>query len=252
MGEVAPPNYTFVIDGVVPGTYVVTAEPDESNLLGRQEVVVVDRHVDGVVVTMRAGGDLPGTIKVSNTDPPPDLSSVRVILSSDGIYSNPSGTEVAADGSFTQKNVSPARFKVTIENIPENCYVGSIRYDGQEISESGAEWVAGQSLDIVLMPTAAQVTGGVVDKDGRPVAGAIVALIGKDGVRSAIADAAGQYRFAGLKPGDYQLIAWEDIDPASLLDPEVIKPFESRAESVTLAPSARQTVPLQAIPERQP
>ena len=246
----------FELRGMPPGTYELIVEPEDSGLkaLARQMVVVGDRHVDGVVMTLVVASEIHGTVKVEDAATPPDLGELTIAMSGETIYGMPEAV-VAPDLSFVLKDVVPTRFKVGVRGAPDCCYVKSIRYGGERIPDagpdSGIEFASRSTLEITLSATAAQVEGAVVDKDGKGVVGATVALIprgaGTPAVRSVTTNEAGRYRFAGLKPGDYQLLAWEDIEPGACLDPDFRKAFESRAESVTLDANGHQTVQLKVI-----
>ena len=73
-------------------------------------------------------------------------------------------------------------------------------------------------------------------------------MIGKAATRSGSTDAVGRVHFGGLKPAEYRLFAWEDIEPGSFLDPEVLKRYESRAQTVSLETGGGYAVSLQVIP----
>jgi hypothetical protein len=55
-----------------------------------------------------------------------------------------------------------------------------------------------------------------------------------------------------LKPGDYQLLAWEDVESGAPSDPDFVKPFEAQAKSVKLDVSGHEAVQLKAIPTSEP
>jgi hypothetical protein len=38
----------------------------------------------------------------------------------------------------------------------------------------------------------------------------------------------------GMPPGNYQLFAWDDVEPDAWFDPDFLRPIESRAASVKL------------------
>jgi hypothetical protein len=241
----------FELRGVVPGAYVIDVEPEDSDLkaLGRQAVEITDHHVDGLVIGMAPANDIPGVVKVEAAEALPDLHQLSIALRGRAIYFLPE-TNVGPDLKFVLKDIVPTRFEVLVSGVPDNCYVKAIRYGGEEISNVGAECVNGSKLEIILSATAAQINGSVTDKDGQPVVGATVALIPKDGAPLAVSgssDAAGRFRFAGLKPGEYRLLAWDEIEPGAFMDPEFVKQFESGAEAVTLAASGRQSVELKVI-----
>jgi hypothetical protein len=50
-----------------------------------------------------------------------------------------------------------------------------------------------------------------------------------------------------LKPGDYRLYAWEDVEPGAPMDPDFLKQYEGQAKSLKLDASAHEAVQLKAI-----
>jgi hypothetical protein len=167
----------------------------------------------------------------------------------------PFPAKVGSDSKFTLKNVAPLRYTVSVLGAPINCFVKSIRFGGQEASEDGIDIASGGEMQITLSATAGEVDAAVVDKDSVPLAGAIVALIPVDGPSTAIQSRAGNeygaVRFAGLKPGEYRLLAWEDIPPGAFLDPAFRRLFEPRSESVKVEAGAKQAIQLTVIPAEE-
>jgi hypothetical protein len=156
----------------------------------------------------------------------------------------------AADGlKFTLKNVAPLHYRVYVNGVPEGCFVKSIRYGGTDVSDDGIDMAAAAPLEIILSATAGDISAAVVDKDGKPVPNALVALLPKEGksTRANTTDEAGAVTFRALKPGDYRLMAFEDIPSGAYQDPEFIKPFEGSAATVKLDPSGRQAIQIQVI-----
>jgi hypothetical protein len=153
---------------------------------------------------------------------------------------------------FTLANVAPLHYSISVSGYPESCFVKSIRYGGQEVTDDGVDITGGGTIDVVLSATAGEVSGAAVDKEGKPVSGAIMALIPKSGpatnIQTRNADEKGGVTFRGLKPGEYRLIAWEDIPPGAAQDPEFLKPFEGRGESVKLDASGKQAVQVTVVP----
>jgi hypothetical protein len=156
---------------------------------------------------------------------------------------------VSADKTFTLKNVAPAHYDVTLAGYPETCYVKTIRFGGQAAAD-GVDISGGGTLEIVLSAAAGEIAATVLDGDGKPAGYSTVALIASDGpfTRSATADENGSVLFRGLKPGDYRVMAWEDIEPGAWQDPDFRKPFEGRGESVKLDPGSRAAARVKVIP----
>jgi uncharacterized surface anchored protein len=127
--------------------------------------------------------------------------------------------------------------------------VKSVKYGGSEVTDEGIEMTNGGALEITLSAAAARVDAVVMDKDGKAGWHAGVALIPKDGGSTVVqtADENGILSFKGLKPGEYRLIAWEDVETGAPYDPDFVKPYESQAKTVTLEASGHQEVQLKSI-----
>jgi hypothetical protein len=216
-----------------------------------QPVEVGGNHVEGLILTMSAGGDVQGTVKVEDATSPIDLSNVNVNLRPTGMnFGRVPRGKVGADARFVLNGVAPVPYAINAGGVPDNCYVKSIRYGGRDVPENGVDMSGGGTLEITLSAAAAAVDGVVMDKDNKPVAGAVVALIPKDGSPASgrSADENGIVSFKGLKPGEYRLIAWEDVEPGAYMDPDFVKPFESKAKNVKLDAGGREALQLKAIP----
>jgi hypothetical protein len=257
MSQAVPPDYRFEIRGVAPGSYVLHAQMGNGNqqAVAFQEVQVGTQHVEGVVLAVATGNDVPGTVKVEDATAPVAMPNLSVYLRPDLPIGAAGRAKAGDDQKFTIKNVAPLHYKVSVSGVPDTCYVKSIRYGGQPVPDEGVDILGSGLLEVILSATAGEVDGAVVDKDGKPVAGAIVALIPKDGPATAIqgssTDEKGAATFKGLKPGEYRLIAWEDIQQSAYRDPEFVKPYEGRGETVKLDASARQAVQVKVIPAEE-
>ena len=95
---------------------------------------------------------------------------------------------------------------------------------------------------------AAQVDAVVLDKDGKAAWNSVVAVLPKDGVNVTVrtTDENGILSLHGLKPGDYKLYAWEDVESGAPMDPDFLKQYEGQAKSVKLDASAHEAVQLKA------
>jgi hypothetical protein len=253
-GQARPPDYRFEIRGVSPGSYTLHAQVGngDQQAVAFQEVQIGNQHLDGIALTMARGDDVRGSVKVEDATaavPMPNLSaflrpSTPVGMSFRG--------KAAEDLTFTIKNVLPLHYTVSVGGLPDTCFVKEIRYGGQPVPDEGIDILGSGVFEVTLSATAGQVDAAVVDKDGKPVAGALVALYPKSGklddINSRSTNEKGAATFKGLKPGEYKLIAWEDIPYGAPQDPDFVKPFEGRGETVKLDPSGHQAVQVKAIP----
>jgi carboxypeptidase family protein len=250
MGPVRPPENRFELRGVPAGSYILYAQMG-GRAMAYQPIEVRGNHVDNLVLNLATGGDVTGTLKVVDANGPIELPNVSVMLRPDAQFAGPPRGKVE-NGVATIKNVLPMHYTVMVSGVPETCFVKSIRYGGQEMTDVGADIVPGGSIEITLSATAGTISGSAVDKDGKPVPGAIVALAPKDGAPNSIkgntTDENGAFSFSGLRPGDYLVYGWEDIPPGAYADPDFLKQYEGRAQTVKLDPSAKQAVQLKTIP----
>ena len=57
----------------------------------------------------------------------------------------------------------------------------------------------------------------------------------------------GAFRLRGLPPGEYKIFAWEIMEDFAYLDPEFLKPLESKGKPITIGEGSRQVVQLRSI-----
>ena len=242
----------FELRNVPPGQYTAMAQSRGGGLefIATQPLDVVSNHVEGLVLTMAAGGEVQGSVKLVDAATPPELKNVSVVLRPVGFAgSAPPRSRVGDDLKFTLKSVPPVRYAVTVTGVPETCYVQSVKYGGGEVTDAGVEMTNGGVLEVTLSAAAARVDAVVLDKDGKAGWHAVVALIPKDGSMTVVqtADENGILTFKGLKPGDYRLLAWEDVESGAPYDRDFLKPFEPQAKSVKLEAAGHEAVQLKAI-----
>ena len=141
-------------------------------------------------------------------------------------------------------------FTVALNHIPDGCYVSSIRYGGRDVPVSGIEFVNDAAMEITIGTDSGQVDGKVLDPDDKPVASAVAVLIPADGKRgplSVLSGADGAFHLAAVPPGDYKLLAWDDVSPDDFENPEFVKGFDSQAVAVKLPASAGVAVSARVI-----
>jgi hypothetical protein len=247
------PDGTFEFTGVTPGQWLLRAAGETGASASLQVVTVEDKHISGVVVPFAPMGEVSGVITVEGKDPV-NLKGIQVTL--DGVEAGKSGGQAQAgeDGKFTVKSLMPDRYQVRISNAPANVYLKSVRYGNQDATDDGADMTGGISgtLEVAVNPNGAEIDGVVAADDGKPMPGVTVVLIPNSRryllFRSDATDQNGAVRFQGVPPGDYKLLAWEDVVSGAWCDPEFLKPFESQAEAVTVQENGRKSVTLKAIP----
>jgi protocatechuate 3,4-dioxygenase beta subunit len=252
MGPANGTEGQFEIRNVPPGSYIATAQARGrgQDAIAIQPVDVTGNHVDGIVLTMETGKDVQGTVKVVDATTPPDLKNLSVMLRPVGLQplGAPGRSRVGDDLKFTLKGVPPVHQAVNVAGLCDTCYVKSIQFGGRDVTDEGLEMTSGATLEVVISAAAAQVDAVVLDKDGKAAWNATVAIAPKEGnVMVRTADENGILSLHGLKPGDYKLYAWEDVEQGAPMDPDFLKQYEGQAKSLKLDASAHEAVQLKAI-----
>jgi hypothetical protein len=262
-GATVSPQGTFEFRGVTPGAYYVVgaAMTAGKNFAARTAIQVGGSNLEGILLTIRGGVVVSGRVRVEG-ESTQGIAQVRLTLQpaeAGGVVFGPMPTQqVKEDGSFQMDDVGSDRYTVSLNGLPEGFYVKSMRSGNLDVLLGGLE-VADASpapLDIVLSPNAGQVTGTVLDPNTQKAAPAVmVVLVPQEKerrdretfYRSTTSDLSGQFTFKGVVPGEYRVYAWEEAEYGSWMDPDFLKPVESRGEAVSVAESGRQAVQVNLI-----
>jgi len=258
---------SFDIAGVLPGPYLVIAQPRSGpNVPGTVMVTVGDADVDNLVIPVGAGFQMTGRFVIEGRGRAGtfDLSLLRATLTRDpnvvgtpdsGVgYSPPP----AADGSFSLQGMSPGDYRVAVRAIPPGMYIKSMRLGTADVLAGGLHIAAAprEPLEIVLAD-AGRVTGRAMSSRQEPVPNTRVVLIPDSADRrradlylSTTSDGAGQFQFNTVPPGTYSVLAWEEIEEGAWQDPAILRAYETRGTSVTVHESADATVQATVIPAR--
>jgi hypothetical protein len=242
---------TFELRNLLPGVYVISASSNNTAEPGkaREEVTITDSDITGVKLALAQGAAMAGIIKLEGAGPLP-VHPMIVLTGVDGTegFSN---TQPKDDGTFELHGIAPAKYAAMVYGLPDGVYVKSVRVGGQDVTHSTIDFTSGVSgtLDILLSPRAAEVLGTVRNKDGGALPGGQVTLWPRklrpenvwSGPAQSATDQNGDFRIAGLAPGEYYAIAWEEIELGLTYELDFLKRFESQATTVTLEEGSHQT-----------
>jgi uncharacterized surface anchored protein len=268
---------SFEFNNVSPGTYIVqpnggasvTTSTDpvtgetirSARLVGRAVVSVSDDNVENVVVALGAGVDVTGTLKIEGGETqqpaaatpgakPPALPTI-IVTPAEVANFNSIRAQSKDDGTFQLRGIAPDVYRINVIGLPDGAYLKSIRFGGQEVTKSTVDLSSGASgqLDILISPNAADVTGVVRNSKGEAVQGVMVQiwLPDEDIAKTANTDQAGNFKLSGLAPGEYHMVAWEDIEPGLSQDPAFRARFDSQATTVKLRDNSHETVEVKLI-----
>jgi protocatechuate 3,4-dioxygenase beta subunit len=227
---------SFELVGVPPGVYRLYARRQPG--LTAERIVEVAADIDGLVMAAAAGRMIAGRVALEKQDKGP-FRSIRVVVqrTEAGVF-DAAYAEVGDDGSFTLPNVRPGRYQLTVAGLPEDWYVVSSGLPGREM-----DFTTGvpESFQLTLATDGGRVTGKAVH-EGKPVPGAFVAVLPLDYAerpalfsRMVRADQRGGFTLAGIPPGEYRVLAWEDAQLGAVQDLDFLKQFDSRGERIKVA-----------------
>jgi hypothetical protein len=252
----------FEIRSVTPGSYFLTAVSmgGGKTIATRIPIQVGNSPLEGLTLVVRPGVPIAGTLKVDG-GLPANLERVRVSMSLDDVsgvqFAPPPAAQLKADGSFQLEEATADHYTLAVTNLPDGFFVKSIRSANLDVLTNGID-IAGQTpapIEIVISPNSGQVTGVVKDKEQKPAIQATVVLVPSDKARrekqqyyrTTTSGTDGTFTFKDLAPGEYRVFAWEDVEYGAWMDPDFLKPVESRGEAVSVGESARLTVQVNLI-----
>src|SRR5260370_21247414 len=273
-GMAGPPRPTqvdtkgdFDIRGVAPGSYSLTAVINDGSksYQARAPIDVGGTNIEKANLTIGPGIEVTGHVRIEGTETA-DLSNLRLILQAretGGImFGGFSPARLDDARAFKLQDVSPGLFNLMVTGLPSGFYVKSARSEQTDVLASGLNTeVPPGPLEVRLSPNAAQVTGSVQNPNtNSPAPGATVVLIPQEKERKdqqsyykqVSSDQNGAFTFKDVVPGEYKVFAWEDVEAGAYMDPDYMKPIDSKGEPLTLRANDQKSLPLTLISAQFP
>jgi protocatechuate 3,4-dioxygenase beta subunit len=270
---------TFRVSNVPPGRYLAVARSGGGGgdlRTGMQAIVVNGENLEGVTVTLQPGVTISGhiTVESSGTPAPADYSAFRIEAPDvnplpfgpgGGRGGGPLGVGRAEkNGSFQVANLLPGAHYLRVSGGgvqgqgQAQWMVKGITVGGQDVADSVIELKAGQNVDnvsIVLTDRTTEISGTVRDARNAGSAGVNVIAFSTEQahwrpqsrrIQAARTDSSGGYRIRNLPPGDYFLVATDDVEQGEWFDPAFLQNVRAAAQRVTITEGDRKTQELRA------
>ncbi|HET9218288.1 MAG TPA: carboxypeptidase-like regulatory domain-containing protein [Terriglobia bacterium] len=275
---VHPSDGTFEIRGVIPGSYTLLAISGDR--AGKITLDVSETDVEGIRIPVAVGSAMSGRVSIEGQAIGNAVTgSLRVSLRPDPLLPGlpiPAGN-VGADGAFMIGQVMPGNYLVTVQPFQlappvataqrgnamppapqrggpalpplppalQNAYVKSVRLGAVDVLNNGlsVDAQSGAALEVVIASNPGRVDGDVGRLPNATVALVPAARMRRpDLYKSVLTDAEGRFEFQGVPPGEYLLLAWNNVEPGAWMNADFLKPYEDRGRLVRVGEGSRQTV----------
>ncbi len=263
---------SFAIPNVPPGAYVLRARSNTGGaergrgdrgaatleLLYASMPVSVAGDVEGLVVTLAAGGTISGSITFDGGSADPSLRSdqFRVAVSPVDEEGGPNGrTRIDRDYQFSIEDV-PAGLQQVRVNLPRGWMVKSITLGGQDITDTPFELRGNETLSgmrVLITNRLTELNGTIRDARGTPVTDYTVLAFSENPtywrplsrhITTVRPDQTGRYQMRGLPPGTYHIAAIDPVQPGEWYDPAFLETQRARSERVTIGEGEARGVDL--------
>jgi hypothetical protein len=262
-------NGVFEFPRVMAGSYSIVA-PDNAgsaHLVGRYDVAVGEADVDGILVPLGPGAAVEGRFHPVDSGEPALAGFSFSLRSADGVglnlVSKPDGTDSMPRAS----GIPPGRYWIDVGNATgsagayvksANAYVKSIHFGQVDATLKPIDIGTGSqpALDVVIAPNGGTISGTVRNDKGDSVAASQVVLApaSRDlgNVQRLVKNSAaaqGTFRFPGVAPGDYLLLALDGGQTGALRDPAFREAMADQGVKVTVTEGSTLTIDVPLIPE---
>ena len=250
-GNVSPDG-SFEIHGVLPGSYLLTTDFWESGkrLVARLPLEVGTSDIDGVTVRLEPGFTVTGQVRfdLKKGQPGPGAPGLS-LRSSDPLTGGGQLTWDKTRASFSVNELTPGNYR--LEVFPNgHYYLKSATLAGRDISKEEIPITqAAGPIDVVLADDGGSIEGQVEDAAGKPISGWVMVLQAGRAPRNVMSRADGHFKVSNLPPGDYQVYAWDDVQPVEYANPDwMMRNAKGAAASVEAGQTAQVKLQQQPAP----
>jgi hypothetical protein len=259
---------------VPPGHYTAVARSgggifaSSGNTLrvGMQNVNVAGQNITGVTLALQPSVSLSGNITVesSGTPAPADYASFRIDVpeldplpfaggpGGRGRGPGVSGGRAEKNGAFTVLGLLPGRHYVRVSGSGV-WMLKSVMVAGRDVTDEPIDLRSGHDVDnvsIVMTDRYTEITGTVRDSSGGGVPGIAVIAFSIEPqqwqsqsrfIQAVRTGPNGTYRLRGLPPGDYRIIATDDVEQGEWFDPSFLERVQPSSEKISLSEGEKKT-----------
>ena len=248
---------TLTVTRLAPGSYDLDTATGiySTDPTARLRFTVTDKDLDGMVLTLQEPVALRISIQLPLGFRTSTAYSVRLRLQPDGEPMDDiakSGWPITTGGQLPHPALQPGHYKLILFT-EDALYVKSARFGQQDVLAQGITLggTPKEALVVTLERASGEVRGKVVSTLAAPVSVADVKLItqGEDSryvVKSTGTDRDGDFQFAGVPPGSYDVVALSEAVRDWEFGPDEWEAVKASAKHVEVGDSTHATFELNA------
>lgn len=256
----------FSFTGITPGEYTVLARVDPAGLApmssgfppavkgAHTEVFVNGDDLAGVSLVLEPGVTISGRVIFEGRTPPPlDLPGVRLPMPA---YTRLGPTilplppvQLQGGGRFIVAGIMPGAYRIVgnaagIRTSPAGWWLKSIALGGRELLDAPIELRADEDGAVITFSDRpSELSGRVTDPTGAPWVDGFVVVFSVDRnrwffqsrrVAGARPNGDGRYMVRNLPPGEYFVLAYDDIMTGEWFDSALLEQLASRATRIRI------------------
>ena len=247
---VAASDGSFVIAGLLPGTYMVEARSTSGSEYASTEVVIEGSDISGVGLTLSAGTTARGRVRFDTGKPPEGLRPSEIFVMPTFLDQQAGGMDMRAgppalrdDWTFEVRGLR-GRGYIRAGTLGDWA-MKRVRREGVDVTDTPLDFSTDiDELEIELTQQVTKVSGGVTDdKNGVALDAAVIVFADDPAkwgphsrfINSARPDQHGRFTIDGLPPGKYVAIAVGYLEPGEERDPDLLQEWRARGTSFTLS-----------------
>lgn len=263
----------FSFDNLAPGYMRLLARCSAGDTELQSDVV--DIHLEppgatGVQLALTPGGAVTGTLEIVGDAPAPAPAgklAVRLSPMGLGFATAGPGQQLAGpvdrDGAFRIAGVTPGRFVLSVDAMPENGYIKAILLNDAAVADRTLDLsrgVRGPRVKVTVSRNGARISGDVRAADGGPILNprTMVSLVPEPNqngpTRLGAPMVEGHYTFKGVPPGKYKICAFDPFrtPPGGGSAGEPCNGLLAAAETLEVSEGAGVTKDLKVLAQEEP
>jgi hypothetical protein len=256
----------FALSALAPGHYTLAARYETAGapMISQTVDVQLDNADDnGVSLKLVPGEEVSGTLEVEGEPADRRAKAKRTVRLApirqvNAVWVEVNGGEVDQEGTFRITPIYPGKFRVSVDQMPENGFIKSVQADGEPASDGVVDLSRGvdaAKLKVTIGLNGGQIEGRLSAEGGEssPVRGATIVLAdGLDEIgnrnRTSV-DAGKRYRVSGLHPGKYRFIV---VDSTQEFSTESLEAMYPKAPEIEVREGDRITRDVRIAAKEKP